>query len=168
MAERVEARFCLRCGTPLQLRERFGVLRPVCPACGWTYFPDPKVATAVLVVQDGKILLVQRRQPPFAGQWTLPAGFVDAGEDPAQAAVRECAEETGLHVCVTTLLDVVSGREHPRGADFMIVWRAEVTGGQMQAQDDAGAVAWFPADGLPPLAFAATRRVVKRFFLAEK
>jgi len=54
------------------------------------------VAVAVLIERDGKVLLVRRANTPQKGMWTLPAGFVDAGEDPAQAAERECLEETGL------------------------------------------------------------------------
>jgi 8-oxo-dGTP diphosphatase len=89
--------------------------------------------------------------------WTLPAGFVDAGEDPAEAAVRECFEETGLRVHVTRVLDVVAGREHERGADFVLVYQAEVIGGQLKPADDADAVDWFVRSELPPLAFQATK-----------
>jgi len=160
MARIEEVNFCPRCGAALGLEERFGKARPVCPQCGWIYFADPKVAAAVLVEQDGRVLLARRVNEPFRGLWTLPAGFVDAGEDPARAAERECLEETGLAVQVTGVLDVVGGREHPRGADFVIVYEAEVTGGELACGDDADAVDWFARDHLPPLAFAATRQVL--------
>ena len=48
-------RYCLHCGAPLASREIDGHRRPVCPACGWVYYPDPKVAVAVLVGRDGRI-----------------------------------------------------------------------------------------------------------------
>lgn len=160
MAQIDDAHFCLRCGSALKQEECFGKLRPVCSQCGWIYFPDPKVAAAVLVEQAGRVLLARRVNEPFRGMWTLPAGFVDAGEDPAYAAERECLEETGLIVRVTSVLQVIAGREHPRGADFIIVYNAEVTGGQLICGDDADAVDWFPRDRLPPLAFAATRQVL--------
>jgi ADP-ribose pyrophosphatase YjhB (NUDIX family) len=125
------------------------------------YFADPKVAAAVLVEQDGRVLLVRRINEPFRGLWTLPAGFVDAEEDPAQAAARECLEETGLTVRVTRVLEVVAGREHPRGADFVIVYAAEVESGELAAADDADAAGWFDRSDLPPLAFKATRLVLQ-------
>jgi 8-oxo-dGTP diphosphatase len=125
---------------------------------------DPKVAAAVLVVQDDRVLLVRRVNEPFRGLWTLPAGFVNGGEDPAEAAARECLEETGLSVRVTRVYDIVSGREHPRGADFVIVYQAEVIGGELQADDDADAVEWFGRDDLPPLAFLATQKVLQSFY----
>ena len=139
----------------------FGAERPVCPACGWIYFADPKVAAAVLVEKDETVLLVRRVNEPRRGYWTLPAGFINAGEDPAAAAARECLEETGLIVEVTGLVDIIPGREHPRGADFVIVYRAMVTGGDLQAGDDADDVSWFSRAELPPLAFRATRIVLQ-------
>ena len=153
--------YCPRCGTAVKLEHKFGKVRPVCPACGWLYFADPKVAAAVLVEKEGRVLLVRRVNEPFRGLWTLPAGFVDAEEDPARAAERECFEETGLTVRVTRVLEVVAGREHPRGADFVIVYAAEVESGTLQAADDADEVGWFGRDDLPSLAFRATKRVLE-------
>jgi 8-oxo-dGTP diphosphatase len=151
----------MRCGTRLHLEPRFGAQRPVCPACGWVYFADPKVAAAVLVEQDGRVLLARRVSQPQRGLWTLPAGFVDAGEDPAEAARRECLEETGLEVRITGLLEVAYGQEHPRGAHIFIIYRAEVTGGTLAAADDVDAAAFFSYDDLPPLAFETTQRILK-------
>ena len=157
-------KFCPRCTTQLNLENRFGSLRPVCPKCGWIHFVDPKVAAAVLVIRDGSVLLVRRVNEPFRGLWTLPAGFVNGGEDPAEAAERECLEETGLNVRVKRVYDIVSGREHPRGADFVIVYQADILGGEMQADDDADAVEWFGKKNLPPLAFLATQKVLQSFY----
>jgi 8-oxo-dGTP diphosphatase len=135
-------------------------MRPVCPNCNWIYFPDPKVAAAVLIEQDSRILLVRRNNQPFQGLWTLPAGFVDAGEDPACSAERECLEETGLKVRITSLMEIITGLEHPRGADMVIVYRGQIEGGILQASDDADMAEWFSLDDLPPLAFEATKRVL--------
>ncbi len=158
-----EARFCLRCGTRLQLRPVHGTPRPVCPRCGWVYFPDPKVAVAVLIQDEaGRVLLVQRRHPPAQGRWTLPAGFLNAREDPREAARRECREETGLDVRVGPLLDVLSGREHPHGADLLLVYRGTIRQGALHAQDDAADARFFPLDALPPLAFRTTRVILER------
>jgi len=157
-----EFKFCPRCGSAVLYEEKFGRVRPVCPQCGWIHFVDPKVAAAVLIEQDGRVLLVRRAGDPFRGLWTLPAGFVNGGEDPAEAAARECLEETGLSVRVTRLFDIVAGREHPRGADFVIVYQAEVIGGQLGPDDDADAVEWFLLSDLPPLAFRATQKVLSR------
>jgi len=108
------------------------------------------------------VLLIRRANNPFRGLWTLPAGFVDAEEDPARAAERECLEETGLRVRVTGVMDVIAGLEHPRGANTIIFYRAELLSGQLTARDDADQAAFFPLDDLPPLAFQATKRILER------
>ena len=156
--------FCPRCGTAVVHEFRYGQMREVCPKCEWIHFIDPKVAAGVLVVQNGRVLLVRRSGEPFRGLWTLPAGFVNSGEDPAEAAARECLEETGLNVRVTRVFDIVAGKEHPRGADFVIVYEAEVIGGEMKADDDADAVEWFDKNNLPPIAFRATQKVLQSFY----
>jgi ADP-ribose pyrophosphatase YjhB (NUDIX family) len=155
-------KFCPRCGAKVNYEEKFGAVRPVCPECNFIYFQDPKVAAAVLVEEGSRVLLVRRVNEPHRGLWTLPAGFVNGGEDPAEAAARECLEETSLTVRVTRVYDVISGREHERGADFIIVYCAEIVSGVMAPADDADAVEWFERDHLPPLAFKATQKVLYR------
>lgn len=157
-----EFKYCPRCGVQLNQEELYGKVRPVCPNCKWIHFVDPKVAAAVFVEQNGRILLVRRAGEPFRGFWTLPAGFINGGEDPAEAAARECLEETGLSVRVTGILDIISGKEHPRGADFIIVYHAEVIDGQLAPADDADAAEWFARGNFPPLAFRATEIVLSR------
>jgi 8-oxo-dGTP diphosphatase len=162
LARTPELNYCPRCGHALEDREAFGRIRRACPACDRIIFRDHKVAAGVLVEREGKVLLVRQRAGPCQGMWTFPAGFVDFGEEPAAAAVRECREETGLEVEITGLLDVIAGREHERGADLVIVYYARLIGGEPQAGDDVDEVAFFASDELPPLAFRATRIVLDK------
>lgn len=154
--------YCLHCGRPLTQVEFAGRLRPTCPACGWIYFADPKVAVAALILKQDQVLLVRRSNDPQRGLWTLPAGFVDAGEDPLEALRRECLEETGLQVEIVGLVDVLYGQEHPRGAHILIVYRAEVVGGTLKPGDDVDGAAFFPLGDLPPLAFTTTLQILNR------
>lgn len=158
-----EIRFCIRCGKPLSKKLLFARERPFCPACGWVYFADPKVAVAALVIGDGQVLLTRRINEPRRGFWSFPAGFMDAGEDPAEAARRECREETGLELDITALWDIVFGREHERGADILILYRAKVIGGTLTAGDDADQAEFFELDQLPPLAFVSTQKILRPF-----
>lgn len=150
-------RFCMKCGAELVVRHQFGQDRPTCPSCGWIFFADPKVAAAVIVEREGQVLLTRRVNQPFQGLWSLPAGFVNANEDPARAAERECLEETGLTVSVCGEPRVIGGREHERGADIVLVYPAKITGGVLAAADDAEEARFFHRDNLPGLAFRATR-----------
>jgi ADP-ribose pyrophosphatase YjhB (NUDIX family) len=153
-------KYCPECGTAVEIQTRFGRPRAVCPACDRVHFQDPKVAACALVEQDGKILLVKRVMMPLRGTWTLPAGFVEAAEDPREAASREVLEETGLHVEIGELCDVIYGREHERGASIVIVYKAQQVGGKLEAQDDAEEARFFGPDEIPDLGFEATKQVV--------
>ena len=161
--KRENINFCPRCGVSVEIVRKFGRERPVCPNCDWVFFPDPKVAVAVFVEQDEKILLVQRGVHPQRGLWALPAGFVDAGENPLRAAERECLEETGLQVRVTGLIDVLANDDQcPGSADMIIIYRAETDSGQLRAGDDAQQAIFFERSNLPPLAFQSTHKVLKQ------
>lgn len=119
------------------------------------------MAAAVLIEKDDRILLVRRSVDPRRGKWTLPAGFIDAGEDPRRAAERECLEETGLKVRVMDLLDVLYGQEHEKGAHIIIFYRAEIIEGDLFAGDDVDRVAFFSRSDLPTLAFSTTEKILK-------
>jgi len=157
-------RFCPLCGTSLIERYHTGRMRPACPNCGWVYFPDPKVAVAVLIKRDDRIRRVQRRYDPQKGFWTLPSGFVDAGEDPKLAAERECLEETGYVITNIQLQDVLFSQEHARGASILIIYHAVVQSGELIAGDDAVQAGFYKINDLPPLAFASTKQILDSYF----
>ena len=157
-----EVNYCPRCSAKLVEAQQFGKPRPTCPQCDWIFFHDPKVAAAVLIERDGRILLVRRAVNPQKGLWTLPAGFIDAGEDPGKAAERECLEETGLYVQVTALLDVLPNHEHHRGANIIIFYRAEIVNGDLVPGDDVDRADFFPKNNLPPLAFTTTKQIIDK------
>jgi 8-oxo-dGTP diphosphatase len=157
-------KYCPRCSTTLTQQLHSGKLRPSCPSCNWVYFPDPKVAVAVLIKKEDQVLMVQRMYDPQKGHWTLPSGFVDAGEDPVEAVKRECTEETGLLIGNVQLLDVIFSQEHPRGASILIIYRAEIFSGELKAGDDADKTAFFNIHNLPPLAFISTQRILDLYF----
>lgn len=155
---RSPATFCPACAAPL---DRSGQ-HPVCTACGRTHFRDPKVGVGVVVHDEhGRLLLVRRGVGPGKGLWALPAGFVDADEDPRIAAAREAREETGLHVEVGAVVDVYA-TPGKGGASFFLAFAATVVGGTLAAADDALDAGFFGADELPELAFESTRDAARR------
>ena len=155
-------RYCISCGTPLVEQTVFGEEHLACPACGWVYYEDPKVAVAALIEREGRILLTKRANDPYRGLWTLPAGFLNAREDPLRAVEREVREETALEIEAVELLEIFAGREHPRGSDLLLVYSTKVTGGALKAGDDADDAGFFAASELPPLAFHSTELILTR------
>lgn len=152
--------YCPRCAAPLITKQVMDKARRACPACGYVHYTDPKVGVGVAVVEMGKLLLVRRRMNPERGKWSLPAGFVDQGEDPRATAAREVLEETGLNVVVGEVIDVFHNPPGGGGASIFILYRGRRTGGALQAGDDADAADFFALDQLPELAFASTRAVI--------
>jgi len=106
--------------------------------------PVPVVAVGGVAVLEGALLLVQRANPPGAGDWTVPGGRVDPGESVTAAVEREVFEETGLEVGCGAFL----GWAERRGPDFHFVildFEVAVSGQQTPAAGgDATAVAWVP------------------------
>ncbi|MBN1201146.1 MAG: NUDIX hydrolase [Anaerolineae bacterium] len=160
--------FCRVCGHHMEDRLAFGQVRRICPDCGYVHFNDPKVAAVVFIEQDNRVLLVRRTVDPERGKWALPAGYIDDGEDPRAAAVREVCEETGLDVEITRLLDV-QGAPAALGASIVIIFAARVTGGTATPQDDAEAIMWYAAsDPLPELAFDSTRQMLRAWIGSQR
>lgn len=154
--------YCPRCAAPLETRAITDKPRRVCPECDFIYFTDPKVGVGVLVVEEGKVLLVRRTMKPERGKWSIPAGFLDRDEDPERVAVREAREETGLHVEIEELVDVYYNPPSPEGgASVFILYRARLLGGELKAGDDADAAGFFSPDDLPDIAFDSTSDAIR-------
>ena len=153
--------YCPRCGGETRDQSIDGTTRPVCSQCGFTIFLDPKLAVAVVIEQEGKILLGLRaegsRQP---GKWSFPAGFVDRGERVEAAAAREIREETGIQIGSLSLLELISSDGEPV---VLVVYIATSFDGKPQPGDDLAELGWFDPDELPPLAFAHDSSIVERW-----
>lgn len=105
------------------------------------------LAAAVAVLQDGKILLIQRTD---AAMWGLPSGKVESGESIAQAAIREVQEETGLIVHLDRLVGIYSLPNWHSGGNHTVLFAGHPVGGVLQPQvGEVLAVGFFALDELP-------------------
>ena len=158
-------RFCPRCGGPLRPKPVGDRRRQVCSRCGFILYRNPAPAVAAIIPRGGRIVLVRRAEEPRRGDWCLPAGFLELDEAPEECAVRETLEETGLDIRVTELFGVDIGRDDPRTRVVLIIYLAELLGGELRAGDDASEAGWFGPGELPErIAFATHRRAIARFF----
>ncbi|WP_051951807.1 NUDIX hydrolase [Actinacidiphila yeochonensis] len=118
----------------------------------------------VMVVFDGqgRVLLNLRSDN---GKWALISGIPDPGEQPAEAAVREIMEETGVSAVVERVVSVFTNEpvEYGNGdlAQYTdIVLRCRAVGGEARVNDDESLdVRWFAVDDLPPLGPIARERI---------
>lgn len=157
-----DLRFCVRCGYDLATRKVRGVSRRVCERCAHVHYVDPKLAVGVAVFREDRLLLVRRTMEPGRGRWSLPGGYLDIGEDPRGAAVREAAEEAGVKVEVGPVIDVFANPPDEGGAVF-VLFAATWVAGEPAAGDDADAAGFFGREDLPPLAFRSTAHVAEQW-----
>ena len=126
----------------------------------YTYkYPRPAVTVDIAVLKkddDGYgILLIKRKNDPFAGRWALPGGFVDMDETVEVAASRELFEETNMLGINLKQFRVFSELDRdPRGRTISVVFIGFLTDQQeVIAKDDAKEVCWYNLNELPELAF---------------
>lgn len=101
-----------------------------------------QAAVSVIIISDGKLLLVERARPPAQGMFAFPGGRVEHGETREEAARRELSEETGLQVedlSVFQTCDIAG----PAGGFSLTVFLASKVSGTLQASDDAASAAYF-------------------------
>jgi ADP-ribose pyrophosphatase YjhB (NUDIX family) len=151
-----DALFCSRCGGPLSPRRIDDRVRAVCDRCGFVAYRNPAPAAGIVLVEDGAVLLVQRKFEPRIGMWTLPAGFVEYDEHAADCAIRETKEETNLDVTLDGLFGVYMAMDDPRVRVVLLLYRGKRAGGELRAGDDAMDARFFPLNATPPdIAFKA-------------
>jgi ADP-ribose pyrophosphatase YjhB (NUDIX family) len=129
-------------------------------------YVTPKVAIGAIVGNEaGEILLVQRKD---SGIWLYPTGWADVGYSPAEVAVKEVREETGIECVPMRLLGVVDGQRmgFSRFGMYMLLFHCAATGGDLRPHPlETADVGWFADGALPeltagaawwgPMAFAA-------------
>jgi len=120
-------------------------------------YATPKVDVRGVVFRDGKILLVQERSD---GLWTLPGGWADVGDSPADAVVREIREESGFETRATKLLALLDRNRHGHPPHvnhiYKVFLRCEIVGGSPTTSHEIQGVDFFAEDEIPDLSLTRT------------
>jgi 8-oxo-dGTP diphosphatase len=105
----------------------------------------------MVLVEDGRILLIRRGAQPFKGEWAVPGGRIEDNETAEQCAVREMKEETGLDVEIVRLTGIYSDpKRDPRGI-IVAAYLVRRLGGVVAGGDDAAEARWFQLGEIPRL-----------------
>lgn len=118
-------------------------------------------AADAVIVQDGKVLLVQQRKPSAYGLWSCPGGHIEPGETPEQAVLREIREELGTDLLALQPLDVYEILSNEDGHTIVIHSFTGRLAGEIQLNtDELLAYKWFSMDELLTAAHALRTPVV--------
>lgn len=143
-------RYCPRCAAELDQ----SASRVQCPACGFVHYANsvPAVSAFVVDAQRG-LLLARRAHEPDAGLWDTPGGFLDEGEEPRAALLRELREEAGVEIEIGDFFGMFldrygAGDEAPWVLN--LAWETTISAGEPVPADDVAELRWFAPAALPP------------------
>ena len=141
------------------------------PRASSRQYPErPVLGVGALIIEDNKILLVERGGEPLKGYWSLPGGAVETGETLEQAVRREVLEETGLSVSpvkmVTIFERIMNDMDGRAEYHYVLVdYLCRVDSGEPVASSDVAAVAWVPKHELAALHLTeGTLNVIEQAF----
>lgn len=109
------------------------------------------------------MLLGRRSKEPYKGEYDVLGGFLHEGEHPAEGALREAKEESGLDMRIITQLGIYMDTYGPEAEEHTLnVYHvAEITGGEMKPGDDVDLLEWWDIENPPALAFENNRAALR-------
>ena len=165
--------YCVQCGSKLEIKNDYEKkLRPQCNNCGWTYYKNPIPASACVILNEkNEVVIIKRKFEPGIGKWALPSGYIEIDQDPEDCAVEEMQEETGLIGKIEKSLGYYPDFSpiYEKVISFGFLMR--ITGGELQAGDDAAEACYVAFDELPDIAFPSHIKfieIVKALYSKEK
>ena len=148
--------YCPKCGGELEYKlpeAHAPSEQPVCTKCGFVFWQNSKPTVSALMVDaQGRTLLVERGIDPRKGEWDLPGGFLEDGEDPKEGLKREMREELSVDTEPGALLGLFPDTYAYGGEVFNTlnaVYMASIVSGELRPGDDVSGVRWFKPDELP-------------------
>jgi ADP-ribose pyrophosphatase YjhB (NUDIX family) len=135
----------------------------ICDACGRVHYENPRLIVGALPEDPERgILLCRRAIEPRRGLWTLPAGFLENGEDMPSGARRETLEESGARLGALRLYALV---DIPHIHQVHVFYRARVLTLGPPMGEETLEVRFFPDEAIPwdELAFRSVRYTLERY-----
>ena len=160
-------KYCPYCGYGLIDKFAEGRIRRYCETCAAPVYENPVPASCLVTVDEShRILLVKRSVDPKKGMWCLPGGFMELGETPEEAALRELKEETGITGKIDMLLGVTIHSGVIYDTILMTGFLVRQYNGTPVPGDDADAVKWFDRSAMPGIAFSSHQKFINIYFCA--
>jgi ADP-ribose pyrophosphatase YjhB (NUDIX family) len=144
--------FCPMCKTPLVRKVLFDDNIPLvtCPACKWIYTHSNITSVVSVVTCEEGVVTILPPGLPVETPAALPAGLIEYGESPEEAAIRETREETGLDSEIVRSLGWIFVRNFSGwpGPMVQFMYEARATGGELRGSQE-GKARIYPREAFP-------------------
>ena len=158
---RIEYQYCPSCAAELATGFVDGRIRRHCTQCGFVRYENPLPVVVAVTVKDGRFVLIKRGIPPKKGYWGSPSGFVECGETPEEACLRELEEEAGVKGEIRRLLRVARREDTELYGDMLVVtYLVDVVDGEPTAGEEAEDARYFAPDEIPSYLMPVFRDVI--------
>ncbi len=143
-------RYCPVCGRVMELGAIDGKERKFCPDCDFIDYKNPLPVAVAIAVKGKKLLLIKRGIAPRKGAWGPPSGFIEVGETPEEACLRELKEETGVSGQVVRLIGVSRlGDKEVYGDMLMVRYLVKAGDEEISPGDEVEDAGFFDLAELP-------------------
>jgi ADP-ribose pyrophosphatase YjhB (NUDIX family) len=148
-------KYCPHCGTPLQNHK--------CLTCDYKQYFNPAPTVTILVCRDGELLIGKRKNEPK--KWAIPGGFIEYNECFLETVHREVLEETGFHIKLRGICNVMTSHVSPVVQTLVITVLCDVIGGQETPLGDLTELKWIRNyHEATDIAFKTDDYLIKSFF----
>ena len=125
----------------------------------------PRVGVGVIIEEQGRVLLIQRKGAHGAGSWSTPGGHFEFGESLEQCAIRETQEEVGIEIGNVRFVAVTNDIFKESGKHYITLWmQADHLSGEprIAAENEVAQIGWFNWESLPSPLFTPLENLMNQ------
>lgn len=153
--------FCPICATSLERAMIDGRDRRFCPSCSWVHYINPlPVAVAYTINNNNELLVIRRAHEPALNEWALPGGFLEAGEEPHEACLRELMEETSLKGKIDRMIGIYQREVELYGSLLVVAYRVIVADDAITINHELFEAGFYPHHLIPEVRIPLHRQII--------
>ena len=142
--------------------------RNFCTSCSWVHYINPlPVAIAYAVNRNEELLVVRRAHEPAYNEWSLPGGFIEAGEKAEDGCLRELIEETSLEGKIDSLIGIYHREVEPYGSLLVLAYRVVVADDAITNNHELSDAGFYPEHLVPEVRIPLHQEIMKDAALYE-